>query len=51
MEAGLRACEAALRKELAEERKRFEDFRRDESLQAMQIVAEKELALSQQEMS
>ena len=28
-EADLRASEASLRKELAEERKRFEDFRRD----------------------
>ena len=40
-EAELRASEAALRKELAEERIRFEDFRRDETLRTMQIVAER----------
>ena len=47
VEADLRASEAALRKELAEERKRFEDFRREESLRTMQIVHERELELSQ----
>ena len=46
-EADLRTSEAALRKKLAEERKRFEDFRRDETLRVIQIVAEKELELSQ----
>jgi len=40
-DADLRASEAVLRMELAEERKRFENFRRDESLRATQIVAEK----------
>ena len=37
-EADLRASEAALRKELAEERKRFEDFRGVETLRTMKIV-------------
>jgi hypothetical protein len=46
-EAELRASEAALRKELAEERKRFEEFRRDETVRTMQIVAEKEFEMSQ----
>ena len=43
-EADLGASEAALRKELAEECKRFEyreGFRRNETLRTMQIVAEK----------
>ena len=47
VEANLRISEVALRKELAEERKRFEDFRRDETLRIMKIVAEKDLELSQ----
>ena len=34
-EDDLRASEAVQRKELAEERKRFEDFRRDETLRTM----------------
>ena len=42
-EADLWASEAALRKELVEERKRLEDFRRDETLRTTHIVAEKEL--------
>ena len=40
-EDDIQVYEAALRKELAEERKRFEDFRRDETLRTMQIVGEK----------
>ena len=40
-EADLRASEAALRKELVEERKRFKDFSRDETLRTMKIAAEK----------
>ena len=46
-QAELRTSEASLRKELAGERKRFEDFRRDETLRTMQIVAGKELELIQ----
>jgi len=46
-ETDLRASDASLRKELAEERKRFEDFRRDETLRTMQIVAVKDLGLCQ----
>ena len=48
MEAILPESEAALREELAEERKRLEDFRREETLQTMRIVADKELEIIQQ---
>ena len=47
-EADLRASEDALRKELAEERKRFEDLCRDENLRTMKIVADKDLEFIQQ---
>jgi len=47
-EADVRASETVLRKELAEEPKRFEDFRRDETLRTMQIVADKDLKFIQQ---
>ena len=47
-EVNLRGSEATLRRELAEERKRFEDFRRYETVRTMRIVADKDLEIIQQ---
>ena len=47
-EAASRDAEVALRKELAEERKRHEAFRWEESCRTSRIIAEKELEYLQQ---
>ena len=47
-EASLRASEASFRKELAEERRRYEDFRRKETIRTMQTLADKDLVFIQQ---